>query len=111
MDKLLPISSDGESDSSISTVLEPKTKVKIPSLYRVILINDDFTPMEFVVEILQTVFHKDRTAATEIMMNVHNKGRGVCGVYPYEIAETKVAIVLQSAKERGFPLQCTMERA
>lgn len=85
-------------------------EVKEPPMYRVLLLNDDYTTMEFVVEVLRYVFHKSIEEATRIMLNVHRKGVGVCGVYPYEIAETKVNIVDALARERGFPLKCTLER-
>lgn len=81
-----------------------------PSMYKVILHNDDYTSMEFVVEILVMLFNKSIDKATEIMLNVHNKGIGVCGVYIYAIAETKVKMVHSLAMERGFPLKCTMEK-
>ena len=80
-----------------------------PPMYRVLLLNDDYTPMDFVVEILREIFHKDRPEAERIMLNVHRKGAGLCGIYTYEIAETKVTRVRAKAKEAGFPLRCTME--
>jgi ATP-dependent Clp protease adaptor protein ClpS len=80
-----------------------------PPMYRVLLHNDDYTTMEFVVEILQKVFHKSPTEATRIMLLVHKSGVGVCGVFPAEIAETKVEVVHHLAKKHGFPLQCSME--
>lgn len=80
-----------------------------PPMYRVLLLNDDYTPMDFVVEILREIFHKDRSEAERIMLNVHRKGAGLCGIYTYEIAETKVTRVRAKAKEAGFPLRCTME--
>jgi ATP-dependent Clp protease adaptor protein ClpS len=83
--------------------------VKEPPMFKVLLLNDDYTTMEFVVEVLMGVFAKTLEAATEIMLNVHQKGIGVCGVYPLEIAETKVDTVHSLAKERGFPLRCTLE--
>ena len=85
--------------------------MKRPPLYRVILVNDDYTPMEFVVEILQTVFGMERTKATRVMLEVHTKGKGVCGVYTFEIAETKVAQVTSIAQQQQHPLLCTMEEA
>ena len=85
-------------------------EVKEPSLYKVLLINDDYTTMEFVVEVLRYVFNKTIEQATRIMLNVHQNGVGVCGIYPYEIAETKVNTVDALSRERGFPLKCTMER-
>ncbi len=90
-------------------VEEAPPKVKRPPLYRVILINDDYTPMEFVVQILQKVFSMDRNTATRIMLEVHTKGKGICGVYTYEIAETKVAQVTGLAQQHQHPLLCTME--
>ena len=87
-----------------------ETDVTEPSLYRVLLLNDDYTTMEFVVEILITVFHKSVEEATRIMFNVHQAGVGLCGIYTYEIAETKVDSVHALAKEHGFPLKCTMEK-
>jgi ATP-dependent Clp protease adaptor protein ClpS len=80
-----------------------------PPMYKVLLHNDDYTTMEFVVEILQRVFHKSPTEATRIMLLVHKSGVGVCGVFPAEIAETKVEVVHHLAKKHGFPLQCSME--
>jgi len=87
-----------------------KTKTKIPSMYRVLLLNDDFTPMDFVVYILEKYFNKNSQEATEIMMNVHNNGIGLCGIYTYEIAETKVALVVDDARKSEYPLQCVMEK-
>lgn len=92
-------------------VEEEKPKLKRPPLYQVVLINDDFTPMEFVVEVLQTVFAMERNSATRVMLEVHTKGKGVCGVYSYEIAETKVAQVTSIAQQQQHPLLCTMEEA
>ena len=93
------------------TVEEAQPKVKRPSSYRVVLINDDFTPMEFVVEILETLFSMARTRATQVMLEVHTKGKGVCGVFSYEIAETKVAQVMSIANQQQHPLLCTMEES
>jgi len=90
-------------------VEEARPKLKRPPLYRVILVNDDFTPMEFVVEILQGVFRMERTSATRVMLEVHTEGKGVCGEYTYEIAETKVAQVNSIAQQQQHPLLCTME--
>ena len=90
-------------------VEEARPQIKQPPLYRVVLINDDFTPMEFVVEILESVFGMERTRATQVMLEVHTKGKGVCGVYSYEIAETKVAQVMGIAEQHQHPLLCTME--
>ena len=89
---------------------DKREELEEPPLYRVLLLNDDYTTMEFVVEVLRYVFHKTIEQDTRIMLNVHQNGVGVCGVYPYEIAETKVNTVDALARERGFPLKCTMER-
>jgi ATP-dependent Clp protease adaptor protein ClpS len=99
----------GQNDDSGLAVEEARPRVKKPPLYRVVLLNDDYTPMEFVVEVLQKVFSMDRTNATRIMLEVHTKGKGVCGVYTYEIAETKVAQVTGLAQQHQHPLLCTME--
>lgn len=90
-------------------VEEARPKIKRPPLYRVVLINDDYTPMEFVVEVLQSVFGMERPKATRVMLEVHTKGKGICGVYDYEIAETKVAQVMSIAQQQQHPLLCTME--
>ena len=92
-----------------TAVEEARPKLKRPPLYRVILLNDDYTPMEFVVGVLESVFGFDRTTATRIMLEVHHQGKGVCGVYVYEIAETKVAQVTGLAQQHQHPLLCTME--
>jgi len=92
-------------------VEEARPKIKRPPLYRVVLINDDFTPMEFVVDILESVFGMERTRATQVMLEVHTKGKGVCGVFNFEIAETKVAQVMGIAKQHQYPLLCTMEES
>ncbi|MEE2667320.1 MAG: ATP-dependent Clp protease adapter ClpS [Pseudomonadota bacterium] len=91
--------------------LETKKKLKKPSLYKVILLNDDYTPMEFVIFLLQKFFHKNNDEATKIMLHVHQNGIGVCGVFSFEIAETKVIQVLESSRKNEHPLQCTMEKA
>ncbi len=92
-------------------VEEARPKLTEPPLYRVVLINDDYTPMEFVVDILQSVFSMERTQATQVMLEVHTKGKGVCGVYNFDIAETKVAQVMGIAKQHQHPLLCTMEES
>jgi len=89
---------------------ETREDVTEPSMYRVLLLNDDYTTMEFVVEILMLVFNKSIEESIRIMLNVHRAGVGVCGVYTYEVAETKVDNVHTLAMERGFPLQCSMEK-
>lgn len=97
-----------QSDESVAE--KEKLKTEEPSLYRVILLNDDYTTMEFVIHVLETVFHKPLPEATRIMLNVHKRGAGLCGVYTHEIAETKVAEVHAMAAENQFPLKCTMEK-
>ncbi len=88
----------------------PQTKTRRPPMYRVILLNDDYTPMEFVVDLLKSVFHKPHAEATRIMLWVHQNGMGVAGVYPYEIAETKMRTVEQLARQAEYPLKCVMEK-
>jgi ATP-dependent Clp protease adaptor protein ClpS len=91
-------------------VLERKPEAyKLPPMYQVVLLNDDFTPMEFVIVILQEYFNKDRNLAIQIMLKVHNEGKGVCGVFSKDVASTKVELVLSHAREEGHPLQCVME--
>jgi ATP-dependent Clp protease adaptor protein ClpS len=90
-------------------VAEAEPKVRHPPLFRVLLLNDDYTPMEFVVDILEMFFAMDRNQATRIMLEVHTRGAGVAGVFTYEIAETKVAQVINHAREHQHPLMCTME--
>lgn len=107
-DKPLKLHDDDGQDLALE---ESKPRLKRPSLYRVILLNDDYTPMEFVVQVLEKVFGLDRNTATRIMLEVHTKGKGVCGVYIYEIAETKVAQVTGLAQQHQHPLLCTMEEA
>ena len=99
---------DDEGRTSVVTKTKPKTKK--PSLYKVLLLNDDYTPMEFVVLILQRFFGKGHEDATRIMLHVHQKGVGICGVYTYEVAETKVTMVMDFSRQHGHPLQCTMEK-
>lgn len=98
----------GGPTSSVITRTKPKTKR--PSLYRVLILNDDYTPMEFVVHILEKFFQKDVEAATQIMLHVHHHGIGECGVFTYEIAETKVTQVMDFARKHQHPLQCVMEK-
>jgi len=88
-----------------------KARIKPPSLYQVVLLNDDYTPMEFVVMVLQHYFQRDLETATHIMLKIHHEGRGVCGVYPKDVAATKVEMVLSAARRDGHPLQCIMEAA
>ena len=91
-------------------VAESTPKVKQPPMFRVLLVNDDYTPMEFVVEVLERFFALNRADATRIMLEVHTRGQGVCGIFTYQIAETKVAQVMDMARQHGHPLQCTMEK-
>lgn len=93
-----------------SLATQTRTLPKKPSLYKVLLLNDDYTPMDFVVLVLQKFFGKNIEDATDIMLHVHHQGVGVCGVYSYEVAETKVAQVLDFGRQHQHPLQCTMER-
>ena len=101
------------SNTDIATEEKTTThkRVQEPPLYQVLLHNDDYTTMEFVIEILMVVFNRSMEDATRIMMNVHKNGVGICGVYPYEIAETKVEIVEVLARSSDFPLKCSMEKA
>jgi ATP-dependent Clp protease adaptor protein ClpS len=94
--------------TGIVTKTRPKTKK--PSLYKVLLLNDDYTPMEFVVHVLERFFSKPREEAVQIMLHVHRHGVGICGVYTFEVAETKVAQVIELARRHQHPLQCTMEK-
>jgi ATP-dependent Clp protease adaptor protein ClpS len=93
-----------------AVITRTKPKTKKPSLYRVLILNDDYTPMEFVVHVLERFFQKDREAATRIMLHVHNHGVGECGVYTFEVAETKVSQVMDFARQHQHPLQCVMEK-
>lgn len=104
-----PRRDDGD-DSKTGIVTKTRPKTKKPSLYKVLLLNDDFTPMEFVVLVLQRFFNKGQEDATRIMLHVHHKGVGICGVYTYEVAETKVTQVMDFSRQHGHPLQCTMEK-
>ena len=102
---------DGNGSSrSTSVITRTKPKTKKPSLYRVLLLNDDYTPMEFVIHILERFFQKNPEEATRIMLHVHNHGVGECGVFTYEVAETKVTQVMDFARQHQHPLQCVMEK-
>jgi ATP-dependent Clp protease adaptor protein ClpS len=103
-----PLSDDGQ-----GTVLAERKaqRTKPPNLYQVVLLNDDYTPMEFVVMVLQEFFKRDLETATHIMLKIHHEGRGVCGVYTQDVAATKVELVLAAARRAGHPLQCIMEAA
>jgi ATP-dependent Clp protease adaptor protein ClpS len=93
-----------------AVITKTKTQTKRPSLYRVLLLNDDYTPMEFVVHVLERFFNKDRESATRIMLHVHHHGVGECGIFTYEVAETKVTQVMDFARKHQHPLQCVMEK-
>ncbi len=101
---------DRDDDGRTGLVTKTRPKTKRPNLYKVLLLNDDYTPMEFVVHVLERFFKKNRQEATSIMLHVHQKGVGICGVYTYEIADTKVAQVTDFARQHQHPLQCTMEK-
>lgn len=100
----------GDQDADTGTITKTRPKTKKPSLYKVLLLNDDYTPMEFVVHILEQFFNKNREEAMKIMLHVHQRGVGVCGVYTYEVAETKVTQVIDYSRQNQHPLQCTMEK-
>ncbi len=101
---------DRENERQTGLLLKPRPKTKKPSMYKVLLLNDDYTPMEFVVHILERFFNKNRQEATDIMLHVHRRGVGICGIFTYEVAETKVAQVMDFARANEQPLQCTMEK-
>ena len=103
---------NGRNESGPGTAVITKTRpqTKRPNMYRVLLLNDDYTPMEFVVHVLERFFNKDREAATQIMLHVHHHGIGECGIYTYEVAETKVTQVMDFARKHHHPLQCVMEK-
>ncbi len=104
-----PSKRDNDSDTQVIT--RSKARTQKPALYKVLLLNDDYTPMEFVVEVLEAFFNKSSEDAYTIMMHVHQKGVGVCGVYTFEVAETKVTQVMDHARQNNHPLQCTLEPA
>jgi ATP-dependent Clp protease adaptor protein ClpS len=99
--------SDG---TGTGVVVKTRTETKKPSMYKVLMLNDDYTPMEFVVHVLERFFRKSRDEATRIMLHIHRRGVGLCGVYTYEVAETKVTQVMDFARQHQHPLQCTLER-
>lgn len=107
------VGSEQERESTLGghslVVEEAEPQVRKPPLYQVVLLNDDYTPMEFVVDVLERIFALDRTRATRIMLEVHTRGKGICGVFTFEIAETKVAQVMTYARQHQHPLLCTME--
>ena len=98
-------------DDQLGVATKTRTKPKKPSMFKVLMLNDDYTPMEFVVMCLKRFFGMDLEAATRVMLHVHQKGVGVCGIFPYEIAETKVNQVMDFARQNQHPLQCTLEKA
>jgi ATP-dependent Clp protease adaptor protein ClpS len=100
----------GKTGRGTAVITKTKPKTKKPSLYRVLLLNDDYTPMEFVVHVLERYFHKNAEEATRIMLHVHQNGVGECGVFTYEVAETKVVQVMDLARQHQHPLQCVMEK-
>ncbi|MEG3617607.1 ATP-dependent Clp protease adapter ClpS [Magnetovibrio sp. PR-2] len=99
-----------DDDGDTGLVLKTRPKTKKPSMYKVLMLNDDYTPMEFVVHILEHIFNKSAEEATQIMLHVHQKGVGVCGVYTHEVAETKANQVMDLARQNQHPLQCTIEK-
>jgi ATP-dependent Clp protease adaptor protein ClpS len=101
---------NGNGNSGTAVITRTQTKTKRPGMYRVLLLNDDYTPMEFVVEVLRKYFQKGRPEAERIMLHVHHHGVGECGVYTYEVAETKVTQVMDYARKHQHPLQCIMEK-
>ena len=103
------IGGDGDGQSGLAT--KTRTKTKKPSMYKVLMLNDDYTPMEFVILVLERFFSKSHEESTQIMLHVHQKGVGVCGVFTYEVAETKVQQVMDLARQHQHPLQCTLEKA
>jgi ATP-dependent Clp protease adaptor protein ClpS len=101
---------DDEGGANTGVITKSRTKTKKPSLYKVLLLNDDYTPMEFVIHVLERFFNKGPEEATIIMLHVHQHGVGICGLYTYEVAETKVTQVMDFARQHQHPLQCTMEK-
>ena len=101
---------DGNDEGRTGALTLTRTRTKKPSMYKVLMLNDDYTPMEFVVDVLQHIFQKTREEATQVMLHVHQKGVGVCGVYTYEVAETKVTQTVDYARKNQHPLQCTLEK-
>ena len=105
------VDNDGQGRVDTGVVIDSKPKTKKPAMYKVLMLNDDYTPMEFVILVLENLFNKTHDEATQIMLRVHRKGVGVCGIFTYEIAETKVQQVMDLAKQQEHPLQCTLEKA
>lgn len=106
-----PGDDDTDTERRIGVATKTRAKPKKPSQYKVLLLNDDYTPMEFVVIVLKRFFRMDMEEATRVMLHVHQKGVGVCGIFPYEVAETKVNQVMDFARQNQHPLQCTLEKA
>lgn len=104
-------SRNGDGAGQLGVATKPRAKPKKPSQYKVLMLNDDYTPMEFVVVVLKRFFRMDLEQATRVMLHVHQRGVGVCGIFPYEVAETKVNQVMDFARENQHPLQCTLEKA
>lgn len=102
---------NGPRDPSVGLATRTRTRTKQPTPYRVLMLNDDYTPMEFVVLVLQRFFRMNMEEATRVMLHVHQRGVGVCGVFSYEVAETKVSQVIDFARQNQHPLQCTLEKA
>jgi ATP-dependent Clp protease adaptor protein ClpS len=100
----------GDTTPNTGVVVKTRPRTKKPAMYKVLMLNDDYTPMEFVVHVLERFFQKNREEATRIMLHVHRRGVGVCGVYTYEVAETKVTQVMDLARQNQHPLQCTIEK-
>ena len=101
----------GDGAGQVGVATKTKAKSKKPSQYKVLMLNDDYTPMEFVVMVLKRFFRMDLEQATRVMLHVHQRGVGVCGIFPYEVAETKVNQVMDFARQNQHPLQCTLEKA
>ena len=99
-----------DKDNEVLIKKRTKKELKRPSLYKVIMLNDDFTPMDFVVYLLKNFFQKNHNEASKIMLEIHNKGSGICGIFTYEIAETKILKVVNTSRDNGFPLLCTLEK-
>jgi ATP-dependent Clp protease adaptor protein ClpS len=106
----LPGSDDDDGRTDVGVITQTKPKTQKPALYKVLMMNDDYTPMEFVIHVLQRFFKMSIEDATKVMLHVHQRGVGVCGIFTYEVAETKVSQVMDFAKKHQHPLQCTMEK-
>lgn len=104
------IDNQNQEGPDANLLVKPRPKTKKPAMYKVLLLNDDYTPMEFVVHILENFFNKSRQESTDVMLHVHRRGVGICGIFTYEVAETKVAQVMDFARANEQPLQCTMEK-